>query len=71
MSVDLGVEVERLFQQTVKEFLEWAGQEWIVTDRDRSDEVFGQMSDESIKSYNAGIASMRDAFAVWTEEYLP
>ena len=68
-ALDLSSEVEALFRSKIDEFLSWAESSWAVTEKDRHDEAFRDMSDEQFESYNAGIRSMRDGFKIWIEEF--
>jgi hypothetical protein len=71
MRTDVSEEVERIFQEHVERFLAWAAKHWTVNPKDRKDEVFGQLSDDYVEGYNAGIASVADAFKCWTEDGEP
>ena len=67
--LDLSGDVERLFAEKMRDFLSWTAANWAVTEKDRQDEAFRDMSDDYFQGYNAGIHSMGDAFAMWIEEY--
>lgn len=69
MGLDLSDEFNDLVKRQIERFMGWLATEWVVSPKDRNDDVFGEYSDDYIDGYNAALKGIDQALACWLEEY--
>ena len=68
-NVDFHDEIERLLLEALKQFADWASENWQTTEEEaRTLTDPSPAPVEYARGYNDAIAEIRDAFACWSDE---